>query len=112
MRENILWLRRIAPQPKTELPAKTDCRLAAVFCPKTTAKPRPNTKPKSDEARHITPLSTRGCGMEAKPQCSRRRRDWLGYIRYTSRHPDETLTTHARHRFFDKMGICKAAWGR
>ena len=54
MRENILWLRRIAPQPKTELPAKTDCRLAAVFCPKTTAKPRPNTKPKSDEARHIT----------------------------------------------------------
>src|SRR5690554_2403330 len=34
---------------------------------------------------HITseclmPLSTRGYGMEAKPQCSSRRRDWHGYV--------------------------------
>jgi len=26
----------------------------------------------------LTPLSTRGYGMEAKPQCSSRRRDWPG----------------------------------
>src|SRR5690554_3619139 len=41
----------------TELAAKTDARPAAVFCLETTAKLRPNTKPKSDEARHLT-LST------------------------------------------------------
>lgn len=28
----------------------------------------------------LTPLSTRGYGMEAKPQCSRRRRDLHGYV--------------------------------
>ena len=39
----------------TELPSKTHDRLAAVFCPKPTAKPRSNTQPKSDGARHITP---------------------------------------------------------
>ena len=38
----------------TELAAKTGARPAAVFCLETTAKLRPNTKPKSDEARHIT----------------------------------------------------------
>jgi hypothetical protein len=61
-----------------ELATKTAAKLAAVFCPKTTAKPRPNTKPKNAGARHLTPLSTRGYGMEAKPQCSRRRRDLHG----------------------------------
>src|SRR5690554_1999976 len=40
----------------TELAAKTGARPAAVFCLETTAKLRPNTKPKSDEARHITPI--------------------------------------------------------
>ena len=40
----------------TELPGKTDDQLAAVFCPKPTAKLRSNTKPKSDEARHLTPV--------------------------------------------------------
>ena len=40
----------------TELAAKTGARPAAVFCLETTAKLRPNTKPKSDEARHITLL--------------------------------------------------------
>ena len=38
----------------TELAAKTDARPAAVFYLETTAKLRPNTKPKSDEARHLT----------------------------------------------------------
>ena len=38
----------------TELPAKTIARPAAVFCPKTAAKPRPNTAPKNTGARHLT----------------------------------------------------------
>src|SRR5690554_352275 len=44
----------------TELAAKTGARPAAVFCLETTAKLRPNTKPKSDEARHITPAFAAG----------------------------------------------------
>src|SRR5690554_112293 len=44
----------------TELAAKTDARPAAVFCLETTAKLRPNTKPKSDEARHLTPKISGG----------------------------------------------------
>ena len=40
--------------PNTRLAAKTATRLAAVFGPKTTAKLRPNTKPKSTRARHLT----------------------------------------------------------
>jgi len=39
----------------TELAAKTGARPAAVFCLETTAKLRPNTNLKSDEAKHITP---------------------------------------------------------
>ena len=38
----------------TERAAKTAARPAAVFCPITTAKPRPNTKPKTAGARHLT----------------------------------------------------------
>jgi hypothetical protein len=38
----------------TELADKTAAKPKAVFCPKTTAKLRPNTKPKSAGARHLT----------------------------------------------------------
>jgi len=38
----------------SELATKTAARLAAVFCPKTTAKTRPTTKPKNAGARHLT----------------------------------------------------------
>jgi hypothetical protein len=38
----------------TELADKTAARPKAVFCPKTTAKLRPNTKPKSAGVRHLT----------------------------------------------------------
>jgi len=56
----------------TELAAKTGARPAAVFCLETTAKLRPNTKPKSDEARHITPAHNGALEMEAQPQCKER----------------------------------------
>jgi hypothetical protein len=40
--------------PNTELAAKTAAKPRAVFCPKTTAKLRPNTKPKNAGAWHLT----------------------------------------------------------
>src|SRR5690554_3816938 len=55
----------------TELAAKTDARPAAVFCLETTAKLRPNTKPKSDEARHLTPAVTGAGAQRREPKAPR-----------------------------------------
>src|SRR5690554_2430751 len=77
-----------------ELPVKTDDRLLAVFCPRPTAKPRSNTEPKSDEARHIA-CSMRAHGMEPKAQCSGRRSACIGYAFASDRKRRASVINHS-----------------
>ncbi len=51
----------------TERAAKTAARPPAVFCPKTAAKPRPNTAPKNTTARPLTPAFAAGLERSGKP---------------------------------------------
>ena len=58
------------------LAGETVARLRDVFCLRATAEADASTQPMDTEAKAFNAASMRGYEMEAKPQCSRRRRAW------------------------------------